>query len=157
MATGKSFAPIAQAEGAIVPHFDLKEASVQTFTLGAPVAINASGNIAEMATNASALYGFAARAGQNGASDGAKNAKVLRAAPGQRFRVTLSVTSLAQSHIGSAVALAIASSSWYAATLTAISSIAQLHVVGIAPRFALGDSMPEVIVTVNDDAIQYYT
>lgn len=156
--TGKSFAAIGpnEVQAGIPLHFDLKEASSQTFTVGAPVQLSA-GYVQEMATNASAIKGFAAKAGGNGASDGATTAKFVEVQPGRRFQGTVSVTSATQDLIGSAVALAKASSSWYLATATSLSSIAQCHIEGFARGFREGDSMPEVIFTVDQVAIQYNT
>lgn len=135
---------------------DVPEASSQTYTLGAPVSIDASGNIAEMATNGTLLFGFAAKAGQNGASAGAKTGKVYKIAPNARFEGTLSVTSWDQSYVGSKVALQKASSTWILATLTSISSIAQAVVLGLANNstFAAGDSKPQVIFSILHADIQ---
>lgn len=155
MATGKSFANIGVGEQdgyTQLACYDLKEASSQTYTLGAPL-IRSAGYIKEAGANPATVYGFGVRPGQNGASDGAKNAKVAKALPGRRFTGTLSVTSLAEAMIGSSVNLVAASSTWYLNTATSISSAAQCKIEGPAPRFTYGDSMPEVVFTVIDDKI----
>ena len=155
MATGKSFANIGVGEQdgyTQLACYDLKEASSQTYTVGAPV-IRSAGYIKEAGANPATIYGFAVKAGGNGASDGATTAKVAKALPGRRFTGTLSATSLAQAMIGSVVNLVAASSTWYLNTATSISSAAQCKIEGIAPRFALGDSMAEVVFTVIDDKI----
>ncbi len=127
---------------------DLGEATSQTQTIGAPVNINASGYAQENATTGTVVFGIAAKAGQNGATNGAKTAKIYRVVPGSKFEATLSVTSWAQSLIGSEIALQKASSTWIAATLTSISSLSVARILGPAnSRVEAGDSMPPVILS----------
>ena len=148
MATGKSFAPITLGPGRRFDQITLKEASAQTYTAGAPVIISA-GYVQEMATDGTALRGFAQTAGGNGASDGATNAVFIEALAGKRFRGTVSDTSAAQTLIGKEVWLRQASSSWYLGTATSASASYIGKIEGFAPGFGIGDSMPEVIFTVD--------
>lgn len=127
---------------------DVPEASSQTFTLGAPVTINASGVIAEIASNGTLIFGFAQKAGQNGASDGAKTAKVFKVLPNERFEGTLSVASWDQSLVGSKVGLSKISSTWCLVTATAISSIAQAVVLGVNSNWQKGDTNPVAIFSI---------
>lgn len=146
--TGKSFAPISLAAGRDFDHIDLKEASAQTFTIGAPVIVSA-GYIQEMATNGTSLKGFAQTAGDDSASDGLAKTKFIEARPARRFQATVSDTSAAQTLIGKEVWLGKASSSWYLGTATASSASYIGKIEGFAPGFGVGDSMPEVIFTVD--------
>lgn len=128
---------------------DLGEATSQTQTYGAPLNINASGYLQENATNGTVIYGFSAKAGQNGATDGAKTGKAYRVTPGSKWEATLSVTSWDQSFIGSEIALQKASSTWIAATLTSISSLSVARILGPAnTRVQAGDSLPPVILSI---------
>lgn len=128
---------------------ELGEATSQTQTLGAPLNINASGVLQENATTGTVIYGFSTKAGQNVATDGAKQAAVYRIVPGTKFEGTLSVTSWADSFIGSEVALQKTSSTWILATLTSISSLSVARILGPATsQVTAGDSMPPVIFTV---------
>lgn len=127
--------------------YDQPEATSQTFTLGAPVYINASGQIQQIANSGTTLFGIAVKAGQNGATDGAKTAKVYKIAPEAIFEGTLSVTSWNQSYVGSKVGLSQASSTWIFVTHTDYSAAAQAVVRGADSRIATGDSKPLVYVT----------
>lgn len=127
---------------------DIPEASSQTYTLGAPLTINASGMAAEIASNGTLIFGFAQKAGQNGASDGAKTAKVYKVTPNERFEGALSVTSWDQSLVGSKVAFSKVSSTWILVTATAVSSIAQCVVLGVSSNWQKADSTPVVIFSV---------
>lgn len=127
---------------------DVPEASSQTYTLGAPLTINASGVLGEIASNGTLIYGFAQKAGQNGATDGAKTGKVFKVTPNERFEGVLSVASWDQSLVGSKVGLSKVSSTWILVTATAISSIAQCVVLGVNSNWQAGDAKPVVIFSV---------
>lgn len=147
--TGKSFAPIALGPGREFDEISVKEASSQTFTVGAPVTISA-GYVVEMGTAGTVIKGFAQTAGQNTASDGLKKTRFIEARPNRRFRGTVSDTSAAQSLIGAQVWLGKASSSWYLVASTNSTSPGLIgRIEGFAPGFGVGDSMPEVIFTVD--------
>lgn len=129
---------------------DVPEASVQTYTLGAPLNIDASGVAAEVAAaSAVTLFGFAAKAGQNGASTAAKTAKIYKITPGDRFEGTLSVASWKQELVGSRVALSKISSTFVLVTHTDVSASGQAIVLGPAnSNVAAGDQTPPVIFSV---------
>ena len=133
---------------------DGPEASSQTYKLGAPVTINASGQIAEIASNGTLIWGFAAIDAQNGATDGAKTAKVFKIRPDELFEATLSVASWDQSLVGSKVGLSKISTTWLLVTATAISSIAQAVIRGVNSTWAAGDTNPMVIFSVLNADIQ---
>jgi hypothetical protein len=133
---------------------DVLENSVQTYKLGAPLVIDASGLAAAIATNGTLIYGFALKDGQNTAAGGSKYAKIFKVAPNDRFEGTLSVASWAQSLVGSKVAFGVVSSTWVLQTLTSISSIAQAVVLGVNSNWQPGDTNPIVIFSVLNANIQ---
>jgi hypothetical protein len=155
--TGK-WVPISPGarEGAAVPRVNQRpEASTQTYLKGAPVMRSVGYISAQTVNNATAILGFARIAGQSGASDGAKDASYFVATPQAWFCITMSGT-LAQSHFGSVLGLiSNASTQWYAATLTSISSTANLRCEGWdTTRWAIGDVNPEIFVSLIGSVIQ---
>jgi hypothetical protein len=155
--TGKTFVPITPAElpfGGAPELYEYPEGSSQTGSVGAPVAFT-SGYIKEAAANATLIFGFLEKAGQNTAADGDKKARVFRAAPQRRFTGSLDTASFTQAMIGSVCNLVESANTWYLDTSTSISSVAQCVIVGLAKSFAVGDADPEVIFIVEDSKIQY--
>lgn len=134
--------------------FAQPEATSQTFTLGAPVYLNASGQIQEIAASGTTLFGIAAKAGQNGATDGAKTAQVYKITPDAIFEGTLSVASWDQTWVRSKVGLSKASSTWMLVTHTDYSAAAQCIVRGVSSRWQAGDSKPLVEFTFLNSMIQ---
>jgi len=106
-----------------------------------------SGYASSGASNQTLIYGFSAIAGGNGASDGAKTARIYRVTPGAEFEATLVVASWDQSLVGSKVALSVVSSKPALVTATALSSIAQAFVVGVSSKVGQGDTNPPVYFT----------
>lgn len=129
----------------------LGEATSQTYGIGAPVFINASGYIQAMATNDTAFYGFAAQAGQNNATDGAVDARVYKINAGTIFEGTLSIASVVQANIGSHVGFQTSGST---AFLDTANATAKFVIVGINDRFTAGDNKPRVYFTVMNANIQ---
>lgn len=131
---------------------EMGEATSQTYGVGWPLKVNASGYLQACATNDTVFYGFAAQAGQNVATDGAKNARVFKIRPGQVYEGTLSVASWAQSLVGSHVG-------WQSSTSTAYidtaNGTAKFVIRGLAgDKFVAGDNKPRVYFTVLDGNIQ---
>lgn len=129
----------------------LAEASVQTYLQGAPV-LNSAGYLTEYTAGGGTLHGFAADAGQNGASAGAKTGRYYRAGGNVRFVGTLNAT-LTQAMIGSVATLIKASSSWYLETATSVSSDAECVILGPVLPFAVGDTDPLVEFAVLESKI----
>lgn len=155
MATGvvRGITPGSSRDG--MPYItDVPEASSQTYKLGAPVLLNASGIVAEIATSGTTLWGIAVKDGQNGASNSAKTAKVYKITPDALFEGTLSVASWDQSLVGSKVGFSQASSTWFLATGTAVSANAQCVIRGVSSKWAAGDTNPQVIFSVLNSMIQ---
>lgn len=153
--TGKSYKQISPSKlTAGMPEIHVvAEASEQTAILGAPVVVTA-GYSTECATaTAAAIYGFLESNASNGASDGAKNSRILKANAGVRFTGTLEGV-LAQTQIGGVANLVVASSSWYLGTATSISSAAQCMILGPAEGFNIGDTAAVVEFVVLNDKIQ---
>lgn len=154
--TGKSFQAIGpnRIKSGLPGLEHILESANQTYTLGAPVVISA-GYLKEMATDGTAIRGFAARAGQNGATDGAKEAQ-FTPAEGNEFAVTLSAV-LAQTALGAPVALQKASSSWYAVTEATASNSYVGHINGWGSDWAIGDTAPVVFISIDPVNIQFNT
>lgn len=152
--TGKSYVPISAGPlEAGMPSVEVKaEASSQTALRGAPVVLT-SGYATECSGSPTSIYGFLERAASNGASDGAEDSYILRAAPGRRFTGTLNAT-LTQAMIGSTAALLVGSSTWHLDTTASKSDSQAALIEGPAPGFAIGDTDPEVIFVLLNDVIQ---
>lgn len=128
------------------------EATSQTYGVGAPLKVNASGYLQVCATNDTVFYGFAATAGQNLATDGIKDARCFKIKPGQLYEGTLSVASWAQSLVGSHVG-------WQSSTSTAFidtaNATAKFVIRGLAGNvFTAGDNKPRIYITVMAANIQ---
>lgn len=116
------------------------EGSSQTYPKGAAV-IRSSGYIKiTTGTVSSGVFGFAARSGQNGASDGAKTADIFRLEAGQTYKATLAgvwTDSLrgasASLNINSAGALILS-------TGTGVSASSGVTLQDCTPEFAMGDT-----------------
>lgn len=136
-----------------MPEVDVQgEATSQTYGIGAPVKINASGYIQACATNDTAFWGFAAQAGQNLATNGAKDARVYKIRPGAVFEGTLSVASWDASLIGSHCGFQTSGSTAYLDTANAT---VKFVIEGLAgPKFTTGDNKPRVYFTVMAANIQ---
>lgn len=127
------------------------EATSQTGGAGWPIKINASGNAEFMATNNTAFFGFAVNAGQNVATDGAKQCAIYKISPNRIFEGTLSVASVDQTLIGSHVGWQSSTSTAYLDTANAT---AKFVLRGIKVPFAGGDNKPRVFFTVMAANIQ---
>lgn len=130
---------------------EMGEATSQTYGTGWPLFVNASGFLQACATDATVFYGFAATAGQNLATDGAKNARVFKIAPNRIFEGTLSAASVAQSLIGSHVGWQSSGSTAYLDTANATQKFV---LKGIHHKFAAGDNKARVYFTVMNANIQ---
>lgn len=148
MANGKTFVPI--TPGRVVAGMPevvyVAEGSEQTFDRGAPV-VRTSGYAVEMASDGVLLHGFAAEDGSSGSANGVYNTAIYPARFGRTFVGSLDAT-LTQAMIGSVANLLESASTWYLATLTSVSSIAQVVIEGPAEGFAVGDTDPLVYFTV---------
>ena len=135
-------------------NIDILEASVQTYTLGAPLILNASGLMQEIATNATIAWGFALKAGQNSAANGTKFAKAFKIAPDARYEGTLSVASWAQSLVGSKVGFGPVSSTWVLQTAAGVLSVLPCIVRGVSSNWLPGDTNPLIIFSVLNAGVQ---
>ena len=126
---------------------EVPEASALTHYEGWPMFLS-GGYASSGASNQTLIYGFSAIAGNNGASDGAKTARLYRVTPGAEFEATLSVASWDQSLVGSKVAISVISSKAVLVTATALSASAQCVVLGVSSRWGAGDNKPVVFFTV---------
>ncbi len=132
---------------------EMGEATSQTYGVGHPLKVNASGYLQACATNDTIFYGFAVTAGQNIATDGAKNARCYKIAPNVEFEGTLSVASWAQSLIGSHVGFQTSTSTAFIDTANAT---AKFLIRGLSnnSRFAAGDNKPRIYFVVMPANIQ---
>lgn len=80
-----AFRAVKTLSGLSVPRENFLEAASQTFKQGAPVALNASGYLAECGTDPVFIMGVASRDGQNGTNAGDKNQFVDLAHPDTLF------------------------------------------------------------------------
>ena len=134
----------------------MAEASSQTFTLGAPVYLNASGMLQEIAQSALTVYGIAGQAGLNSATDGVRNTRVYKISPDALFEGTLSVASWNISLATSVFGLSKSGSSWILVTAPTLSASAQCRVRGLANNvtFQTGDTNPVVVFSFVNTYIQ---
>lgn len=127
------------------------EATSQTYGVGWPLKINASGFLQACVTADTVFYGFALRAGQNLATDGAKMASCYKIAPNVEFEGTLSVASWAQNLVGSHIG-------WQSSASTAFldtANASQKFVIrDVHHRFTLGDNKPRIYFVVMPANIQ---
>lgn len=131
---------------------EMGEATSQTYGVGWPLKVNASGYLQACATNDTIFYGFAVQAGQNLATDGAKNARCFKIKPGHLYEGTLSVASWAQSLIGSHVGF---QSSTSTAFIDTANATAKFVIRGLAgDKFTAGDNKPRIYFTVMSANIQ---
>lgn len=154
--TGSAFALITPAQRhAGFPTLESRgEATSQTYTMGTPVLINASGVIQEQANGGTTLWGFTAKAGLNKATDGAVNVPVYKITPDALFQGTLSVASWDKSLIGSKASLSKISSTY---CLVTAANGSQCVIRGLADggrNFSTGDQTPEVIFSIVNTMIQ---
>lgn len=154
MAIGKTFVPITPGrQVAGMPEVAyVAEASEQTFDRGAPI-VRTAGYATEMAANGVLLYGFAAEDGSSGSAAGVYNTAIYPARFGRKFVGSLDAT-LTQAMIGSVANLVESASTWYLATLTSLSSVAQVVIEGPAEGFAVGDTDPLVEFTIIQSMIE---
>jgi hypothetical protein len=131
---------------------EMGEATSQTYGSGWPLKVNASGFLQACVTNDTIFYGFAAAAGQNLATDGAKNARCYKISPDVQFEGTLSHTSVAVSLIGSHVGFQTNASS--IAWLDTANATSKFVIRGISARFSAGDSRARVYFSVMPANIQ---
>lgn len=129
------------------------EATSQTYGVGHPLKINASGFLQACATNDTVFYGFAVTAGQNLATDAAKNARCYKIAPGVLFEGTLSVASWAESLVGSHVGFQTSTSTAFIDTANATAKFV-IRGISTGERWQAGDNKPRVYITVMNANIQ---
>lgn len=129
------------------------EASACTHVEGWPVFLT-GGYVSSGASNQTLIWGFSAIAGNNGATDGAKTARVYRNTPGLEWEATLSVASWDQSLVGSKVAISLISSKAVLVTATAVSASASCVIAGISSRWGAGDNKPVVYFTMLHSTMQ---
>jgi len=158
--TGKTYVPISPGDRAAgVPKTMgmLPEASAQTYLKGAPVLLS-SGYIREGSSVPQTIRGFARVAGQNLASDGAKNASFYVAETGKHFIGTLGTEVLTFTHIGIKALLSKSASSWFVNAATAATTASASYNCFIdgydTTRWSIGDTSPEIIFTVIPACIQ---
>ena len=155
--TGKTSTPvipgIRRIGAFLVP---VSEASAQTHPIGALIQVSA-GFASSAATGCpTSLYGFAAVAGANLATDGASNTAVYRAVrgPDGDFYATLDGT-WAASYVGATVAISMNTAGVAVLKVgTAVSASSIGWMQKVAPNFAIGDSYPVVSFVLADSAIQ---
>lgn len=130
---------------------EMGEATSQTYGVGHPLKVNASGFLQACATNDTVFFGFATRAGQNLATDGIKNASCYKITPNLIFEGTLSHTSAASSLIGSHVGFQTSTSTAFLDTANATQKFV---IRGFSQRFAAGDNKARAYFTVMAANIQ---
>lgn len=140
--------PIRPAKSAKVRAVKIPEASSMTFPRGAPGVVSAgyltvvTGNLPQTIT------GFTRLAGQNGASDGAKNGSVYLCTPGTPWQGTLRDT-LAATHRGAKALISVNSAgSAFLTIVTASSASYNCKIEGWESNVAIGDTNPVVTFTV---------
>lgn len=130
------------------------EASSQAFKAGAPARVSAGFLTVVTGEIPQTIKGFTVKAGQSGASDGAKTSTLYLAEPGTTFKGTL-VGTLAATHRGAKALLSVDSAgSPFLSIATASSASYNVKIEGWTSEWAVDDVNPVVIFTVLDTKIE---